>query len=145
MAQQVLSHKKLTNNMMEFNNSRSHSTLLIKKNLMITRIFITQIRNQIQVLTVKLNLTLLSKLIQTLLLEKLELTTRPQTMPSFQEDHTWSKPMLELLLLEKCLTDGKEITNILVQLSSRLPKQLLQLLPQPLLSKRRSTQMIQQD
>jgi hypothetical protein len=145
MDQLVLSHKKLTNNMMEFNNSRSHSTLLIKKNLMTTRISTIQTSNQIQVLTVKLNLTLLSKLIQMLLLEKLELTTKLQTMPSFQEDHIWSKPMLELLLSEKCLIDGKETTNILVQLNFQLLKQPLLLLLQLLLSKRRSTQMIQLD
>jgi hypothetical protein len=145
MDQLVLSHKKLTNNMMEFNNSRSHSTLLIKKNLMTTRISTIQTSNQIQVFTVKLNLTLLSKLIQMLLLEKLELTTKLQTMPSFQEDHIWSKPMLELLLSEKCLIDGKETTNILVQLNFQLLKQPLLLLLQLLLSKRRSTQMIQLD
>jgi hypothetical protein len=145
MDQLVLSHKKLTNNMMEFNNSRSHSTLLIKKNLMTTRISTIQTSNQIKVLTVKLNLTLLSKLIQMLLLEKLELTTKLQTMPSFQEDHIWSKPMLELLLSEKCLIDGKETTNILVQLNFQLLKQPLLLLLQLLLSKRRSTQMIQLD
>ena len=139
MAQLDLFHKKLTNNMMEFNNSRSHSTLPIKKNPMITRIFTIQIRNQIQVLMPK------SKLIQTLLLEKPEPTTRPQTMLFFQEDHIWSKPMPELPLSEKCLTDGKETTNTLAQQSFQLPKQLLQLLLQPLLSKRRSTQMIQLD
>jgi hypothetical protein len=81
MDQLVLFHKKLINNMMESNNSRNHSTSKIKKNLMTTRIHSTQIRNQIQVLMLKL------KLIQTLLLEKLEETTKLGTMLTFQVSH----------------------------------------------------------
>jgi len=65
---------------MEFNNSRSHSTLQIKRNLMITRIHTTLIRNQILVLMLKL------KLIPKL--NKMEtLSLMMPTMPTFLESH----------------------------------------------------------
>ena len=91
MDQPVLFHKKLINNTMVFNNSRNHSTSKIKKNLMITRIDLTQIKNQIQVLTLKL------RLIQTLLSEKLVEITKPGTMPTFQESHISLMPKTPLL------------------------------------------------
>jgi len=83
MLQPVLSHKKLTNNTMEFNNSRSHSTLQIKKSLMITRTCTILTRNQIQVLMLRLNLIPKLNRMETLSLMM-------PTMPTFQESHILS-------------------------------------------------------
>ena len=116
MDQPASFHRKSINNTMVSNNSKSHSTSLIKKNPMITRTSTTQTSNQIQVLMLK------SKLIQTLPWEKPEPTTKPQTMLFFPEDHIWSKPTLEKPLSEKFQTDGKETQIILVQPRSQYHK-----------------------
>ena len=73
-------HKRWINNTMEFSNSRSHLTSQIKKNQMITKTGTTQIRNQIQVLMLKLKLT------QMLLSEKREVNMRKLTMLTSPED-----------------------------------------------------------
>jgi len=80
MDQLVLFHRKLINNMTEFNNSRNHSISQIKKNLMITRTLIILTRNQIQVLMLRLNLIPKLNRMETLSLMM-------PTMPTFLESH----------------------------------------------------------
>ena len=134
MDQLVSFHKKLINNTMESNNSRSHSTSQTKKNPTTIKTHLTQIRNQIQVLMLKL------RLIQTLLSEKLVETTKPGTMPIFPESHISLMPRTPPQLSDNPPTDGKEMLNTLDQ-----PNLLLQREDQThlLLLKSKSTQMDQ--
>jgi len=121
MDQLALFHKKLTNNLMESNNSRNHSTSQIKKSLMTTRTDTTLTRNQIQVLILKLNL------IQTLHLEKPEEITKKPTKLTFPENHISLKLSTEMQLWEKSPTDGKETQTTLDQPNFQLPRLSLKL------------------
>jgi len=80
MDQLVLFLKKLINNTTASNNSRSHSTLQIKKSLMITRTCTILTRNQIQVLMLRLNLIRKLNRMETL-------SPMMPTMPIFPESH----------------------------------------------------------
>ena len=119
MDQLALFHKKLTNNLMESNNSRNHSTSQIKKSLMTTRTDTMLTKNQIQVLMLKLNLMLKLKRIQTLLWEQLEQTTKKPTRPTFQENHISLKHSTVMQLWERSQIDGKETQTTLVQPNSQ--------------------------
>ena len=77
---------------------------------MTIKTYTTQTKQQIQVLMLKL------KLIQTLLLEKLEETMRLPTTLIFQEDLILFSTTTVLMLSEKLQTDGKETQTILDQL-----------------------------
>ena len=94
---------------------------------MIIKTGTTQTRNQIQVLMLK------SRLIQTPLSEKKVVNTRKLTTPTFPEDQILFQIIMELLLLEKPLTDGKETQTTLDQqsfqhLSLLLKRRLIQTL-----------------
>jgi hypothetical protein len=116
MVQPVLFHKKLINNTMESHNSRNQLTSETQKTLMTLRLYSTQMQNRNRVFCLMLKL----KLIQTLLSEQLETTTKMQTMLIFPEIQFLSKDSTVTQLLENNLTDGKETHLTLVQLRSQL-------------------------